>query len=204
MDSRQASLLVHVADQGEILEVLDLELDVLLGEDGKFLVAGEIPLLRDSIGGFLGTGGDAEPVGDVILIHAILDGGDAAAAGVTADDDVFDLEMHHAVFEDCGDVDVVEGHDVGDIAMDKHRARLGAGHLVFADAGIGAADPEHLGLLPQSDRLVVFLIGLEFIGNELAISLQQLVDHRGLLGQHGAVDLKHETRVSKIPSRGAG
>ena len=79
--------------------MLDLQLHVFGREHLELLIPRQMPLRRDAVGRNLCPGGDAEPVGDVVLVHAILDGGDATAAGVAADDDVFDLQVHHAVFE---------------------------------------------------------------------------------------------------------
>ena len=78
-------------------------------------------------------------------------GAHAAAAVVSDDDDVLDLEhvdgeLHHRQAIEVGMHD-----DVGDVAVDEHLARRQADDLVGRHAAVGAADPEVFRrLLPAS------------------------------------------------------
>ena len=64
-----------------------------------------------------------------------------------ADDDVLNLEVGDRVGDDALAVDVGRGQDVCDVAVDEDVAGPEAKHGGFGDAGVGAADPEDLGLL---------------------------------------------------------
>lgn len=66
---------------------------------------------------------------------------------MAADDDVLHLEVGDGVGDDALAVDVGGGQDVGDVAVHEDVARLEAEDGGFGDAGVGAADPEDLGLL---------------------------------------------------------
>ena len=110
-------------------------------------------------------------------MHAVFDRRNTAAARVATHNDVCNFEMHNAVFENGGHIDVVEGYDVGDVAMHKHRAGPGRCNDVFAHPRIGATNPEHCGRLPIGNRLIIFFIWLKFTGNELTVALEQLIDH---------------------------
>lgn len=66
-------------------------------------------------------------------------GFDAAAAVVSADDDVLDVEVAHGVVDDGHDVEVGRADEVSDVAVDEHLAGFEAGDGFGGDAGVGAA-----------------------------------------------------------------
>src|SRR4030081_2757213 len=68
--------------------------------------------------------------------------GDAAAAIVTADDDVFDFQYLHGELHYRQAVEVAVHDDVGDVAMDEEVAGEKPHDLVGRYAAVGAADPE--------------------------------------------------------------
>ena len=125
-------------------------------------------------------GGNAEPVGNVgVFDIASLQGSDTATPRVAADNDVFDLQVQQGKVENCRNVDVVEGHDVGNVAMHKQRARPRVGDDVFADTGVGTANPEHFRLLLFGNRVVVVLVGSVFVAAKLRVAGKYRIDHRG-------------------------
>jgi hypothetical protein len=64
---------------------------------------------------------------------------DAAAAVVSANDDVLDFEVPHRVVDHGHDVEVDIVDKVGDVAVDEHLAGLEAGDGFGGDARVGAA-----------------------------------------------------------------
>jgi hypothetical protein len=88
---------------------------------------------------------------------------------VADDDDVLNAEVLDSVGQDGSSrcfAGVLHSHSdgsvkmraktndaIGDIAMDKDLAGLGAADGGFGDARVGAAEPEHLGLLGRGGRL---------------------------------------------------
>jgi hypothetical protein len=66
---------------------------------------------------------------------------------VAAHENVGDFQVVDGVFDDGGDVDVVERDDVRDIAVDEDGPRLAAGDDVFGNSRIREADPQSLGPL---------------------------------------------------------
>lgn len=77
-----------------------------------------------------------------------------------AHDDVLHLEVRDGVGDDAAAVEVRRGQDVGDVAVHEDIAGLEAEDGGLGDAGVGAADPEDLGLLARGEggeevRLVV-------------------------------------------------
>lgn len=70
---------------------------------------------------------------------------DAAAAGVAADDDVFDFQVLDRILDDGERVEVRWDDDVGDVAVAEDLARLETEDGGFGTAGVGASDPQDLG-----------------------------------------------------------
>lgn len=64
-----------------------------------------------------------------------------------AHDDVLHFQIADRVLDHGLAVQVGRGEDVGDVAVDEDVAGLEAEHGGFGDAGVGAADPEDLGVL---------------------------------------------------------
>lgn len=64
-----------------------------------------------------------------------------------ADDHMLHLEMLDGVGDDGLGVQIPRREYVGDVAVHEDVAGLHAQHGGFGDAGVGAADPEDLGLL---------------------------------------------------------
>jgi len=121
---------------------------------------GEHIEFAESVGGGLGREGvEFIPVGAVEVADAgepvvddpvaeVFKGSDhAAAAVVTADDHVADLEDIDRVLQDSEQVEIGFGDDIGDIAVDEDFAGCEAGDLVGGHAAVGTTDPEILGCL---------------------------------------------------------
>lgn len=72
---------------------------------------------------------------------------DATARGVTAQDDVLDLQVGDGVLDDRGGVEVAGVHDVGDVAVHEDVTGLQAQDGGLGAARVGAADPEDLRVL---------------------------------------------------------
>lgn len=66
---------------------------------------------------------------------------------MTAHDDMLHFQVGDGVGDDALAVDVGRGQDVCDVAVDEDVAGFEAEDGGFGDAGVGAADPEDLGLL---------------------------------------------------------
>jgi hypothetical protein len=64
-----------------------------------------------------------------------------AAGRVTAQDDMFDLEMCHGVFNYRRGVDIGRRHDVGNVSVHNHITRLKAQEGCLGAAGIRATKP---------------------------------------------------------------
>lgn len=64
-----------------------------------------------------------------------------------AHDDVLNLEVRDGVGDDALAVEVRRGEHVGDVAVHEDVAGFEAEDGRFGDAGVGAADPEDLGVL---------------------------------------------------------
>ena len=88
-----------------------------------------------------------EPVVDDAMAE-IFEGSDHAAAAVmTADDHMADLEDIDCVLQDGEQVEIGFRHHIGDVAVDEHFAGREAGDLICGNATVGATDPEVLGSL---------------------------------------------------------
>ena len=92
-----------------------------------------------------------QPIVDDAELLVRQRGVDAAAAGVAADDNVLDFEVDDGVFDDGAGVQVARVQDVGDVAMHEDVAWFEAQDGGFGNAGVGAADPEDLGVLAAGE-----------------------------------------------------
>lgn len=140
-----------VADVHHLLE--DIELYEPLGLQSRVCERGQSLLFAE------GDVADvAEPVVDEAELGVFEGGGDAAAAVVATDDDMFDLEVVDGVLEDREAVEVGVGEEVGDVAVDKDFAGGEAENFVGRDPAVGAADPEIFGGLLDSQLLKSFWV----------------------------------------------
>lgn len=78
--------------------------------------------------------------------------GDTTAAGVTTEDYMVDAQVTDRVLDHGRGAEVAGVQDVGDVPVDKDIARLKTKKSGFGASGIGAADPEDLGLLAVRER----------------------------------------------------
>jgi hypothetical protein len=119
--------------------------------------------------------GDVKPVPDV----AVLDLGGARrghppAAVVAAHHDVGHPQVLDRELDDCGHIDVVVGHDVGDVAMDEQLARPAVQDLLRRHPGVRATDPEQMGLLAGQLPAEELWVGGELRRGPGPIPLQQV------------------------------
>jgi hypothetical protein len=66
---------------------------------------------------------------------------------VSADNDLFDLQVRDGILDYRCRADVVGVDTVGDVAVHKNLARLAVAHGSLRNSRIGAAYPQHLGRL---------------------------------------------------------
>ena len=118
---------------------------------------GEHIEFAESVGGGLGRKGieflavsavEAADAGEPVVDDAmaeIFEGSDHAAAAVmTADDHMADLEDIDGVLQDREEVEIGFCNDIGNIAMNEDLAGCESGDLIGGDATVRAADPEVL------------------------------------------------------------
>ena len=103
-------------------------------------------------------------------------GGDAGAAVVADDEDVFDAEDIDAELEAGEAVEVGVDDDVGDVAVDEEFAGAEIDDLIGGHAGVGAADPEELrGLLLGEAGEEFGVVGVD-LGGPAAVVGEELLD----------------------------
>ncbi len=103
--------------------------------------------------------------------HAVFH---AAAAVVSADDHMFDLEILDGVLHDAERVHVRFGYQIADVAMNEEFARLAAGEVFGRNAGVGAADPEKFRLLTLSEFLKEIVAQGELALDPVLVRLKKL------------------------------
>lgn len=94
---------------------------------------------------------------------------------------MFYLEVVYCEFDDAGGTDVVVLHDVGDVAVHEDVTGLEAEDGGFGTAGVGAADPEDLGVLAGGELGEEEGLFLVEFGGPLAVfgeGLLECVGHR--------------------------
>lgn len=82
---------------------------------------------------------------------------------MSADNDVFDLEMFDGVFDDSGRTEIGWMQDVGDISVDEHVTGFQAEEGGLGASRVGASDPQNFGVLAvgkSREEVRVFLSGL--------------------------------------------
>jgi hypothetical protein len=84
--------------------------------------------------------GEAKPI-------AALDGTNAGATVVAANDDVFDFQNIDGELQDGETVEVAMGNDIGEVAVDEHVAWQEANDLIGGNAAVGTTDPKIVGRL---------------------------------------------------------
>ena len=94
---------------------------------------------------------------------------DAAAVVVAADDDVFDFQVRHGVFDGGGSVQIQTVHKVGDVAVHEHFAGFQPHHPFRRDTAVGAADVEVFGVLPVGKFFKIIGVLLFFLLQPFAV-----------------------------------
>lgn len=133
----QTPLPHRVNDGRHPLQRIHARLHIGLGEEGSlFLLLHDLQL----IGVFLPQGAEGlQPDVEDVELRVGEGGGDAAAGGVAADDDVLDFEVEDGELHDGEQADVGGVDDVGDVAVGEDVAGLAVEDGRLGDAGVGAA-----------------------------------------------------------------
>lgn len=106
----------------------------------------------------------------------------AAAAVVTADDDVFDLEEEDGVFDDRKAIEVRLADDVGDVAVNEDFAGRKSDDLVGGNAAVGATDPEIFGNLLLGEAREKARVGLANVVGPSAVIFEEVGQRHGVGG----------------------
>src|SRR5690606_12537502 len=146
MNRQRLPAVPGVLDNGGVADVGDLLDDV------EFAHAVELGLFARETGDVVAVfvvqvANGAQPAvnqAQLVVTHRCTH---AAATVVAGDQNVFDLEDIDGVLDHRQAVEVGVQHHVGDVTVDEQVAGQHAHDLVGRHAGIGAADPEILGLL---------------------------------------------------------
>jgi hypothetical protein len=91
VDARDDFRRTAMLDDREFLEVPNLQVHVFFRQQPELLRTGHFCLTSEPFDALLGAAGDEQPIGDVVILDAVVDRSDAAAARVPADDDIRDL-----------------------------------------------------------------------------------------------------------------
>lgn len=163
-------------DQRALLQVFDLQPHVFLDDepvaDFRVDLVDACPQLAFHPGQRL-VGID-QPDRDVAVVAVVLvEGADAAAAVMAADDDVRDVQVVDREFEHGGQIPVVGRDDVADIAVGKHLAGLGLGDGVDRRPRVGAADPQHGRVLFAAEVGEVVPVLRENLGDRAPAALRR-------------------------------
>ena len=107
----------------------------------------------------------AQPVVDETQLLILHRGLDAAAAIVTADDDVLHLEHFYRVLQHGEAVEIGMYHQIGDVAVDEDVPRQQPHQLVGGDPAVGTTDPEVFGgLLGRKSGKEIGIFGFDPFG----------------------------------------
>lgn len=167
-------------------EILDLDLDVELSEDGEGILAaqGRVELM-EAADGLISIEEPAGDGGDIPGPIGIQEGTYGSAIGVAANDDFGDLKDGGGVFDAGGDADeviAVDGDDVAGIPFDEEFAGGGGGDEAGDDAGIGAGEEEGLGGLAFGEAAEEGLFGGEDMIAKVADTVAELM-HDSIIGE---------------------
>ena len=114
------------------------------------------------------------------------DGFDGAAVGVTANDDVADVEDFDGVFDSGGNAAwhlALRRNDVAHGAAEEHVAGLGLEDQVGNDARVGAGDEEDVGLLAVGEKVKLILPLREDVAAEAGIALEETFHQGSVYGR---------------------
>lgn len=184
MDDGEAVLGIRLLEGGGLDHVAALLVDVELDEA---LVAGL--LVGDGVELLLVQAVDVADVAQPGVHEAKVlgrhGGLDTAAAVVAADNNVLNLEVLDGILDDAHNVEVRVAHQVGNVTVHKGVAGLQARDLLGGDAGVGASDPEILGVLAGRELLEEVRVLGDLLGGPGLVVLKHLVV--SLLEIHGDV-----------------